>query len=140
MAKIQEMQQKGHLEKLENVSEKIFISTAVTTVKNDETVKIAWDSRKLNDSCTKKRYQMPTLKIYWTEYLEKYQKRKIFVDINDQFIVSVRKIRIRRKNKETLLLCFNQGKTERLLQIQKKRKITESPKQRQSFKTKLNGH
>ena len=45
----------GHLEKINDVDEDCFKSTVVINVKSDKTVKIALDSRKLNDSCIKKR-------------------------------------------------------------------------------------
>ena len=43
----------GHLEKVKHVDEDYFVSPVVITVKNDKWVKIALDSRKLNDSCIK---------------------------------------------------------------------------------------
>ena len=43
----------GHLEKVKHVDEDCFVSPLVITVKSDKSVKIALDSRKLNDSCKK---------------------------------------------------------------------------------------
>ena len=51
----------GHLEKVKHVDEDCFISPVVITVKNDKSVKIALDSRKLNDSCIKVRPHMPNM-------------------------------------------------------------------------------
>ena len=51
----------GHLEKIQNVDEDCFVSPVVITVKKDKTVKIALDSRKLNDSCIKMRPHMPNM-------------------------------------------------------------------------------
>ena len=51
----------GHLQKVNNVDEDCFVSPVVLTVKNDKSVKIALDSRKLNDSCIKRRPHMPNL-------------------------------------------------------------------------------
>ena len=51
----------GHLEKINDVDEDCFISPVVINVKSDKTVKIALDSRKLNDSCIKKRSHMPNM-------------------------------------------------------------------------------
>ena len=51
----------GHIEKLQYAPENTFISPAVITVKKDKTVKIALDSRKLNDSCMKRRPHMPNM-------------------------------------------------------------------------------
>ena len=51
----------GHLEKVKHVDEDCFLSPVVITVKNDKSVKIALDSRKLNDSCVKIRPHMPNM-------------------------------------------------------------------------------
>ena len=51
----------GHLEKVKHVDEDCFVSPVVITVKNDKSVKIALDSRKLNDSCIKIRPHMPNI-------------------------------------------------------------------------------
>ena len=51
----------GHLEKINDVDEDCFVSPVVITVKSDKSVKIALDSRKLNDSCIKMRPHMPNM-------------------------------------------------------------------------------
>ena len=51
----------GHLEKVKHVDEDCFVSRVVITVKNDKSVKIALDSRKLNDSCIKIQPHMPNM-------------------------------------------------------------------------------
>ena len=51
----------GHLEKINDVDEDCSVSPVVITVKSDKLVKIALDSRKLNDSCVKMRPHMPNL-------------------------------------------------------------------------------
>ena len=51
----------GHLQKLKHVDEDCFVSPVVITVKNDKSVKIALDSRKLNDSCIKIQSHMPNM-------------------------------------------------------------------------------
>ena len=51
----------GHLEKVKHVDEDCFVSPVVITVKNGKSVKIALDSRKLNDSCIKIRPHMPNM-------------------------------------------------------------------------------
>ena len=51
----------GHLEKVNDVDEDCFVSPVVITVKSDKSVKIALDSRKLNDSCIKMRPHMPNM-------------------------------------------------------------------------------
>ena len=51
----------GHLEKINTLGEDYFVSPVVMTVKSDKSVKIALDSRKLNDSCIKMRPHMPNM-------------------------------------------------------------------------------
>ena len=43
------------------MEEDCFVSPVVITVKNDKSVKIALDSRKLNDSCFKRRPHVPNM-------------------------------------------------------------------------------
>ena len=49
------------MERVKPVDEDCFVSPVVITVKNDKSVKIALDSRKLNDSCIKVRPHMPNM-------------------------------------------------------------------------------
>ena len=51
----------GHLEKTNDLDEDCFVSPVVITVKSDKSVKIALDSRKLNDSFIKMRPHMPNM-------------------------------------------------------------------------------
>ena len=51
----------GHLEKADNTTENCFISPAVITIKKDKSVKIALDSRKLNEACVKRKATMPNM-------------------------------------------------------------------------------
>ena len=51
----------GHLEKINDVDEDCFVSPLVITIKIDKSVKIAHDSRKLNDRCIKMRPHMPNM-------------------------------------------------------------------------------
>ena len=52
--------EKGHLEKADRTTEDCFIS-AVITIKIDESVKIALDSRMVNESCIKRKAAMPNM-------------------------------------------------------------------------------
>ena len=47
--------------KLDNCSDELFISPVVITLKKDKTVKIAPDSKKLNDAIHKNKYQMQSI-------------------------------------------------------------------------------
>ena len=51
----------GHIEKVNNIDENCFVSPAVITVKKDKSVKIALDSRKLNEITIKRKAQMPNM-------------------------------------------------------------------------------
>ena len=58
---IEKLTKSGHLERVKQVDEDFFVSPGVITVKNDKSVKIALDSRKLNDSCIKVRPHKPNM-------------------------------------------------------------------------------
>ena len=51
----------GLLEKSNKTTENCFISPAVITIKKDKSVKIALDSRKLNEACVKRKAAMPNV-------------------------------------------------------------------------------
>ena len=51
---LEKLIEKGHLEKADKTTENCFVSPAVITIKKDQSVKIALDSRKLDESCIKK--------------------------------------------------------------------------------------
>ena len=51
----------GHIEKLNNCSDQFFISSIVITVKKDQSIKIALDSKILNEAIHKNKYQMPNI-------------------------------------------------------------------------------
>ena len=56
---LEKLIEKGHLEKADQTTENCFVSPAVITMKKDKLVKIAIDSRKLNESCEKRKATMP---------------------------------------------------------------------------------
>ena len=51
----------GHIEKAKDLKNDSFISPVFMTVKKDRSIKIAIDSRKLNDACIKRQAQMPNM-------------------------------------------------------------------------------
>ena len=51
----------GHIEKVDEIQNNVFIQPTVITVKKDKSVKIALDARALNQSTAKDKYQMPNL-------------------------------------------------------------------------------
>ena len=51
----------GYLERATEINEDCFVSPAVITVKKDKSIKIALDSRKLNEATIKRKAQMPNM-------------------------------------------------------------------------------
>ena len=51
----------GHIERVDKISDEMFIQPVVITVKEDRTVKIALVARSLNNAIMKEKYQMPKL-------------------------------------------------------------------------------
>ena len=58
---IEKLKKNGHIERATDIDENCFVSPAVITVKKDKTVKIALDSRKLNEITVKRKAQMPNM-------------------------------------------------------------------------------
>ena len=55
------LSEQGQIEKLQECSDKNFISPIVITVKQDKSVKLALDSKVLNKAIHKNKYQMPNI-------------------------------------------------------------------------------
>ena len=58
---LQKLSEQGHIEKLQECSDKNFVSTIVITVKKDQSVKLALDSIVLNQASHKNKYRMPNI-------------------------------------------------------------------------------
>ena len=56
-AELRKLSEQGHIEKLQECSDKKFISPIVITVKKDKSVKLALDSKILNKAIHKNKYQ-----------------------------------------------------------------------------------
>ena len=56
---IKKLLEERHIEKLNNCSDHYFISPIVMTIKRDQTIKLALDSKTLNKSIHKNKYHMP---------------------------------------------------------------------------------
>ena len=80
---INKLIKQGHIEKTNNIDENCFVSPAVVTVKKDKLVKIALDSRKLNEITIKRKAQMPNI-----EELISRISRKIADDPADEIWAS----------------------------------------------------
>ena len=50
-----------HSEKTDQTTENCFVSPAVITIKKDKSVKIDLESRKLNESCVKRKATIPNM-------------------------------------------------------------------------------
>ena len=68
---INKLIKQGHIEKANNIDENCFVSPAVITVKKDKSVKIALDSRKLNEITIKRKAQIPNMRNQFPESQEK---------------------------------------------------------------------
>ena len=53
--------EKRHLEKADKSTENCFISPAIITIRKDKSVKIALDSRNLNEACVERKAAMPNM-------------------------------------------------------------------------------
>ena len=58
---IEKLLEQGHIQKLEECSDKYFVSPIVITVKKNGSVKLALESRELNKQVHKNKYQMPNI-------------------------------------------------------------------------------
>ena len=58
---LEKLIESGHLDEADNTTENCFVSPAVITIKKDKSVKIALDSRKLNEACVKRKAAMPIM-------------------------------------------------------------------------------
>ena len=58
---LEKLIKKGHLEKADKTTMNCFISLAFITIKKDKLVKIALDSRKLNEACVERKAAMPNM-------------------------------------------------------------------------------
>ena len=81
---IEKLKKDGHIERATNIKENSFVSPAVITVKKDKTVKIALDSRKLNEITVKGKAQMPNM-----EALLSRISRNIADGATDQIWISI---------------------------------------------------
>ena len=60
-AEIKKLLKDGHIEKINEIKDDLFMQPTVITVKKDRSVKIALDARALNQEIEKDKYQMPNL-------------------------------------------------------------------------------
>ena len=62
-AELERLQTEGHIEKLSSYSDEHFISPIVITVKKDQSIKLALDSKVLIKAIYKNKYQMPNIEM-----------------------------------------------------------------------------
>ena len=51
----------GHIHRVEQINDEVFIQPVLVSVKRDKSVRIALDVRSLNNAIQKKKYQMPNM-------------------------------------------------------------------------------
>ena len=77
-AELERLQNEGHIEKLSRCSDKHFISPIMITVKKDQSIKLALDSKVLNKALHKNKYQMLIDKSHYSLQTIKTVKKLTF--------------------------------------------------------------
>ena len=100
---ISRLLKEGHIEKINEIKDDVFIHPTVITVKKDRLVKIALDARALNQAIEKDKYQMPNLEKF-TGYggrKIRYRKRRSMV-FNGRYDLRIRSSSLASVNRQTL--------------------------------------
>ena len=102
----------GHIIKLQECSDKYFVSPIVITVKKDGSIKLALESRELNKQLHKNKYQMPNIDELIDGVSQTIAEKKIGECIlyNIGFHICVRTSRIRTKNKRAMQFLTSRRK------------------------------
>ena len=66
----------GHIEKINEIKDEVFIQPTVITVKKDRSVKIVLDARAFNQAIEKEKYQLPNLEPLLDMVAEKLETEK----------------------------------------------------------------
>ena len=66
----------GYLERATEITGDCFVSPAVIAVKKDKSIKIALDSRKLNEITMKRKARMPNMEELFSRMSRKHPKEK----------------------------------------------------------------
>ena len=83
---ISKLLQQGHIKKLEDCSNKYFVSPIVIKVKKDGSVKLALESRELNKQVHKNKYQMPNIEELMDVVGQKISERKCILFYNGPYV------------------------------------------------------
>ena len=73
---INKLLKQGRIERLTECWDKYFVSPIVITVKNDRSVKLAFESRELNKQVHKNKYQMPNIEELFDTVGQKISEKK----------------------------------------------------------------
>ena len=73
-AEIKRLLEDGHIDKVNDIKDDVFIPRTVITVKKDRSIKIALDARAINKTIDKDKYQMPNLENSMDMVAERLQK------------------------------------------------------------------
>ena len=104
------------MEKVDNVDEDCFVSLVVITVKRDKSVKIALDSRKLNDSCIKMKPHMPNTEELLNQILVEIPRDRIaHIHLKNRSRLRIRTNVIVGRNQPTMRIRINWRKFQRIL-------------------------
>ena len=112
---INKLTKQGHMEKANNIDENCFVSPTVITVKKDKSLKIALDSRKLNEITIKRKAQMPSM-----EKLISRRTGRRNMDLKTRSGLFIRPTAIIQRSPKPVHICHNRWKLYRFLPFAEK--------------------
>ena len=130
----------GHMEKVNNVDEDCFVSPVVITVKSDKSVKIALDSRNINDSCIKLKPHMPTMEELLNQISVEITRDRIAQLFNSKIDLDYAygHLKLRDKTSRQCVFTLTEGNFSGYYRF--KRDFTDLPISPQYFKKRLTEH
>ena len=117
---LEKLIESGHLEKTDKTTENCFISPAVITIKKDKSVKIALDSRKLNEACVKRKKSSNAEygRANQQNFSQNYKRRRRDLDVKDRLRLRLRPGEYIQGSSQTLCVFDNWGRLYRTLLFQ----------------------
>ena len=111
----------GHIERARTIDENGFVSPAVITLKKDKSVKIALESRKLNDITIKRNTQMPNGPTQFKKlHTDSRRRTSPCTDTKNGSGLRLGTIEVTRGRRKSMHLCRDWGRFHRILLILKK--------------------
>ena len=107
---LERLQTEGHIEKLSSCSDEHFISLIVITVKKDQSIKLALDSKVLNKAIHKNKYQMPNIDMLIdtiSQHLTNTQngQQAYFITLDFKYAYSQLKYTMTKQNTNFNIIC-----------------------------------